>query len=304
MGVYSGRFGVAHKNKPPGGTFEPISAVRNWTVSETSEPTRIVASHTKGGSQKVPGIKDWNGSAAAWGGNPVLLPGDLFTFKGYTAPDNGVFGGTGTILQGDAYVMQFILNLNWEGNESVNQSFDFNGSGALEFPAAEFLEDDTSPNIGSICELKIEQSTDGTTFTPIENIATATLTITNDVTEYVNSSTNCYNGRIPGPIDWTLSLNLHDNVRPIPIQENRIFKIWINKTDFWLLEWGHVDSYSDLSVNIETGEIISQTLNAQMSGFDESGGVGQIVLPDKTVWWPQAAATVVSTVQGVNNIPA
>lgn len=287
MGVFSGRLGVVNG----------ISTVRNWNISEVMTPAVYVASNTKGGSGRENGVWDWTGAMALYGAVPSLLPGDQFTFKGQTSPDDLTPGNAGELLTGSAFITQLVINWNWQGGEMISIDSSFGGHLALTKQNAVQSPDVTAPAAYPIVGTKVQHSTDGASWYDIPNLTSAALTLTSAVPTYVNSSTYdagttaMWTGRTKGPIDWTLALNQEDNkpggTNGYPkIGTNHQIRLYVNSTDFWLLKWGRIGDYSNLVVDRETGNIISRTLNIGMNGF-VSGVTGNITLPGAgSAWWP------------------
>ena len=239
-------------------------------------------------------------------GLPPIKPFELFAFKGYTAPDDEVYGSDGVTVEGNVFAQNIVVNMNWEGNEDVNCSVDFLFDQGFTIGTG-FYEDKGPPLAASICPCKIEFGDQGSEV-EIENITTATLTFTIDMLEYINSSTNCNTGRKAGPIDWTLDITVQKNTRQIPIQSDERLKVWINATQYFVLEFGHLASYTTLDQNIETGEIITQTMNWMMQAHKQSdlATIGAIYWPDDPatpIWPPADVTTTAMTLEGKNDPP-
>lgn len=280
-GPLSGKFAV----------IDGVTDVMNWSVSETSEPVEAVTSATKGGRRRSSGIKDATGSFTGKSGLPPVKPFQLFAFKGYSAPDDEIYGSDGITVEGNIYAGSITVNMNFSASEDVNYGIDFSFDQGFQILTG-FYEDTGPPLEASICPCKIEYGDLGAE-TEIEHISSATLTFTIDLLEYINSSTDCKTGRKPGPLDWTLDIVLDDNTRPVPIQADERLKVWINTTQFFVLEFGHLASYTDFNHNIETGEIIQQTMNWMMQSYKQSDltTLGAIYWPDDAVnpIWPPVA---------------
>lgn len=270
------------------GVVEGVKGCREWQISEEATAEVIRNSATKGAAKRVNGVKRSTGSFTGEGGIPLKMPGEALAFKGYTAPDDGVFGSDGNTASVNTLITSVSINLNWAGNESVNHNVEFTGTGELTF-ADEFLEDVGPIPLGSICAVKIDYGLSGSEVV-LENIATATLTFRKEVITYINSSTNCIESSKPGPLDWDLSITLQDNRRAIALQSDERFRVWINDTQFYLLEFGHVEAYNTLSTNPSTGDIITQEMMVVMQSIRQSDSqIGQIAMPDGSIYWPPAA---------------
>lgn len=281
MGYHSGMWGVINGQ----------STVRNWSLNTTSSPFAYKASNTAGGTARVDGTKDWNGSFNQLGAIPLLMPGDSFAFAGYTAPDDDVLGSNGTCYSGTAIVDQVVCSWNWGASEALNIAVNFSANGVIS-SASSIYSDATAPQEYTICGTKIEYGDSGSE-TELENVAAATLTFSAANQGSVNSSSSCYMQRRPGPIDWTAAITLEDNTQPITLGTSERFLFYIDDTYYWELQWGLIRDYSNLTVNRETGAIIRQTMNVDMDGI-KSGVQGTITLPGTSSgageeWWPFTA---------------
>ena len=123
------------------------------------------------------------------------------------------------------------------------------------------------------------------------------MNITSEVQTYVNSSTivglKCWTGRKAGPIDYTVSLGQECNERGAALDAapaiglNLALKMYTSGVNYWDLEWAKVIGYSGLTVDIESGAIISRTIDLAMNGFNPSAG--KITQPGAgSDWWPAA----------------
>lgn len=277
-GPLSGKYGV----------IDGITDITQWQVSEESTPVESVTSATRGGRRRSSGIKSSSGSFAGKSGLPPLKPFEVLAFAGYTAPDDEIYGSDGVIVTGNIYAGTITINWNWAGSEDVNYNIDFSFDQDMVIGTG-IYKDLGPPLEASICPCKIEYGDAGSEV-EIEHITSATLTFTIDLLEYINSSTNCATGRKPGPLDWSLSIEIQDNVRPIPIQSDVRLKCWINATQYFVLEFGHLASYTTLNVSPSTGEIISQSMDFMMQAYKQSDltTLGAIYWPDDAVnpIWP------------------
>lgn len=290
MGVHSGKFAVV------GG----ISTMRGWSVNEVTSPRPYVASNTLGGTGRRRGNKDWTGTVGMYGGKPVYMPGDTFTFEGYTAPANDIDGGTGAVYTGTAIVDQLVINWNWATADPISHSMNFGAaSGALSCSSTTALVDSTFPDCPDIIDLVPLCSVlgGGSGYEIISCVTDIALTINAANKPFVNSCTGGNTHRKMGPIDWSMAINVQDDNKvslPFDIGDMVAFQLPVpidgDPSAHWLLEWGQILGFSNLSVNRETGDIIGMTINVGMAGFDhENEEVGQIVLPgEENPWWPAA----------------
>lgn len=275
MGLHSGKFGVVNGQ----------STVRNWSISDTMNNPKFVASNTQGGTGRRRGIRSWSGSYNQYGVYPVALPGQIVSFGGYTAPDNDV-SGNGKRYSGNIIIDSIAATWNWGSGDILSLVTNFSGHLALSSSTGSY-SDATDPTTPEVCGTKLEYSTDGSTWDELTNLTQAVLTITSANQAYVNSSTNCETGRKPGPLDFTLALTRQECDTEADFAKGDDLQIRIYDTDstFWLLKWAKVKEFTGLTVDTETGAIIQHTVNLEMNGFVD-GDVGQIVLPDDSVLWP------------------
>jgi hypothetical protein len=275
MGVHSGRFGVV----------DGISTVRNWSINDVSAPQKFVASNTLNGAGRRKGIRSWSGSFGVYGHTPPVMPGEFFAFAGYTSPDDDV-SGDGTVYTGDAVVDSIALTVNWQNGEIISNVVNFSGHLVLTNSTDEYL-DVTAPTVPEVCGAKIQHdaATPGT-FADWENIAQATLNISAANGSYVNSSTNCWTGRKAGPVDATLSVVEQETSRSdLDIYDDVQIKLYVTASLFWHFKWMHLKEFSNISVDRESGAILSRTANFEKNGF-VGGATGFIKKPDTTTWWP------------------
>lgn len=287
MGIHSGKFCV----------IDGVSTTREWSISDDQALQEFVASNTLFGTGNVPGVNEWSGSYNVYGHSPPALPGDLFSFLGYTAPDNDSTG-PGLRYSGFAMAESLQVNWNWQGGEIINAQVSFKGHLALTASAAgSEIQDLEVPVIPPVACSKITYSTDGVTFTEWTNLVSAQLTLTNKVQEYVNSSTaiDCvlWKGQKSGPVTWSASVTEQDNSRSkLPKGAVRVFRFYVTATEYFELKWGRVQNFTGITFNRETGAIIQQTVNLMMHGIDptettyDPDAIGHVLMPDGEQWWP------------------
>lgn len=285
MGVHSGKFGV----------IDGVSTMRNWQIADVMTAKRFYASNTQGGAGRRKGIREWTGSFAQYGAEPLYLPGETFDFAGYTAPDNDTLAGVGTVYEGTVMVDNIAITWDWRNGELLSMVTNFSGDGVLTITDADTaLSDATFPDPPEVAGTKVQMGTNPT-YNDVPNLATAVLTLTAENQSYVNSS--CYDAgsghvwtkRKMGNVDWTLALTIDETVRTgtgIPlINGSEEWKLFINATEFWHLKWGRVENWTGINVDIESAAIIGGTVNIGMDGHDGSSA-GSIILPDLSTMWP------------------
>lgn len=288
--VRSGRLGVV----------DGQSTVQNWVVNRITDPKAFKASNTGGGTARRKGNRDWNGSFTQLLSTPTLMPGEKFTFTGYTNDEDA--SGSSSV-SGSAIVDSVAINWDWAAGGIITATINFSGDGKLT-PGTASGTDVTAPTAPtSICtkiEFNINRATPS--WTEWEHLATAALTINAANQAYVNSSScedvggkkYAWNKRRPGPIDWTLAVTEQDS-DGLPaardIQEDVELRIWVDPaTNYWELAEGHIVDATGLTVDRDTGAIIQRTVNVAMNAYsDVATQLGRIVKPGGSLWWGTAA---------------
>lgn len=281
MGAHSGKYGVVNGQE----------AVFNWSINDDATPAVVVDSSTDGATNRVSGINAWDGSFGQNLGQPSVLPGDTFTFTGFTAPDDGTPSGTGQVYSGSALCSQVAINWDWAGGANITSELTFLGHLALTLSTANHA-DAADSNPLSVCGTKIEYSSNGTVWTELPNISNATLTLSVATSDYVNSSTGCNTGRDSGPKDWTAAIVLDDTKRDasdIPAKGTQLWwRFYVDATTFWLCKWGTVRNFTGITVDRVSGAIVQQTMNVDMSVSDGTA-TGYVTAPDGTTDWQGTA---------------
>lgn len=291
MGIHSGKFGVVNGK----------STVRDWSITDSMSPVRYSASNTKFGMGSRRGVESWSGSFNHYGHTPLAMPGDSFSFLGYTAPDDDV-SGAGMRYSGTAFVESAVINWDWATNAIINGAIAFQGHMALTAEVGAQVKDQTVPTVPVPVGTKIEYSSDdGGTWTEWDNLLNASLTFSNALQSYVNSSTaiagRLWTGRLAGGIDWALSVTEQDARRDrFTKGDSLVFRLYVTDALYYELTWGQINDFTGLNVNRESGAIMQQTVGITMDGFDPAeaayaDATGSIFLPGGTKWWPATYGT-------------
>jgi hypothetical protein len=319
MVAVTGAFGrVASRTSGTISTAGNLHTVKNWSLTVETSPPTYRASNTKLGTGRVAGRFDWSGTfeQITLAPDTMLWPGNEISIQLYTAPDSGIPESAGRVYTGTAIISEIALTWNWRDEEIPMTVISFQAASVLVEDVGTPPTDNTIiPDPVSICGLKIKyyDKADPAVLQEWYNVARAELRFTAENTEVNNSSNyvpaGCYVDRTRGPIDFNLSI-LEDNdamlnlgssvaasVNHISIQDNPEIRLYTNSalSTYWKLQWAHIMSVNDLTVDIETGKIIEQTVNLGMQGFrytdegDDEQITGQIVHPDTTVLWPNTS---------------
>lgn len=274
-----------------------FSTVEQWTINDTKTSDSYSASNTYNGVVRGGGIRMWDGSFQGRGVVPPVMPGEGFLFEGYTEPTSGTEGDTGITYTGTAIVNSITMTWDWTANTVFQWVVNFNGLPPLSIATGVPELDVTIPSIGTPCTTHWEYESDTPeTYLEIPALTTATLTITSALAAQANSDTaalggECYMSYKKGPIDWTLALNQEDYERGVDgypdLGDYLKLRGYVNNTDFYQMNFGRQESYTNLVVDRNGGTTIARTLNIAMSATDGTT-VGQIVLPGgdpASPWW-------------------
>jgi hypothetical protein len=273
MGVFTGELGAVNG----------VPAVRNWQISETTSPKTVVSSATRSGTQRTPGIHAWSGSYSIYGVKSSVMPGETVAFVGYRAPTTGVRNTAGIRSTGNIIIDSLVMTWNWGTNEGLSSVVNFSGDGALSHASGAAVLDATTDNVPTPCNTFINLNA-----TPLPDVVTATLTLTNANKAIVSSSTACGTARKKGPaIDFTLAISQYNEagIAPIALKADGIITLPANGTEVWDLKWCHLESITGITVSPETADPIQQTMNFSMNGF-LAGALGWIKRPGAVAYWP------------------
>lgn len=275
MGAHSGKFA----------TVGSMSTTKGWSVSETSSPAKFVTSNLSGGSGRTKGIFDWTGSVNGLGGDVPHMPGESFTFTGFLAPDNDV-SGNGSSISGTALVESIVIDWDFAAAEPLAWTLNFGGHLAATWSTAT-VTDTTDVNAVTPCGLLVKNGTDTLT-----DVTTVSMTISNELQTFVNSSTyaagTCWTGRKAGNIDWTVAITQQASNRGVAnapdMGTNNILSLYTTATEYWYLKWGHVENYSGIAADTDSGAIVERTINYSMNGWNAAQG--SIQRPGAgSAWW-------------------
>lgn len=278
-----------------GDVLTRYSRVKNWTFDALSDSEKRVYSGTRLGTQRIPGFIDYKGSFTGFGAKPPKFVGDIFTFIGYTAPTSGVPCTPGCAFTSLALIDSLSITWNWtRENRGVSWTIGFSSN-----EPSETITDFDDPCDDSVfcdpnpCDLTFVMK-DACTDAVVEfcNIVSITLNFTATNIEYSNNSTGCIVKREVGNLDWTMEI-VDQNPCIIPIiNHDYWFEILSTVTPLekWILKWGQYLGPTNLSVNMETGEIISKTNNFGMQAVNccvpGTPVRGSITAPGGTIVWP------------------
>jgi hypothetical protein len=274
MGVFTGHLGA----------INGISNVRNWTIEETSDPKVAVSSATRRGTSRKSGVKSWTGTFSQYGGNPSYMPGDILPFVGYRNSSTDIRNTAGIRSTGDIIIDSVAITWNWNTNEIISMVSNFSGDGALAHASGAGVIDATIADNKTPCGTNVLLDE-----VVLPDVLTATLTLSMANQSFVSSSTACWTKRKRGAaLDFTLAIIQYNEsgLGPVLLGADALIKLYTDDTSFWSLKWCQLQGITGVSVDIETGAIIQQTLNFNFNGIS-AGVLGHIRKPGSlTDYWP------------------
>jgi hypothetical protein len=284
------------------GTVGRRTTIRDWMINSFSDTRRYAASNTRGAVDRMRGNYDWNGRFRHFGDWVAMsqsypgggYPGEYIQFQGYQGAPDETYGGEGPWVQGDAIVDSIEVVWDWLTNDPVSVTTNISGNGAIQDMTDAAHTDISPPDTYSseFCVLSIRDFTGGGSLTTV-CARRATLTMSCDNKAYVNSCSGGIVKRAPGILDWNMAIVMEQpDSANLSFGQGNVVGISINvngsSEGFFELNYGIVRGFSDFVVNIETGDIISYTVNIEMCATDDSGTVGHIHVPNTTGdWWPE-----------------
>jgi len=296
MGYHSGKFGVINN----------VPAMISWSIEDDSDTKEAVNSQTYSMPMQLPGVNHWSGSIEQNGANPVagLMPGAIFAFQGYTAPDNDTASGTGSIYSGNIMVERMTLALNWETGDVEKISYEFQGALGLTFATGQAaLTDVTTPNYYGTKQLPTPQvavaNAAGSwipgSFVAWPNVSQLSISISNEVQSVVNSSTGGNTDKKAGPWKMEVTATEQEILRALFEKDNILHLKVFTKPDssqFWDIKWLHVKNFTGIQISRESGAIITRNVSLPFQAYDNEATpiLGAITLPGAgSDWWPSVA---------------
>lgn len=281
MSVHSGKFAAVNGK----------SSLGSWSVNDSQTSAVIKASNTNNGTARRVGVRAWTGTYKQYIDVPEVMPGESFTFLGFTCPEDDI-STDGGIVSGTAIVDSIVVTWNWETGEPINIVTNFSGDLAITYDtdtAPVDATDLTAPSLCGILPKYVKYSGTAATDTTLANITQASLTISAGNASYVNSSTACNTGRKAGPIDLQLSLTEQNTEQheDLQIGTEWQFKLYTTDTRFWWIKTGLIEGYSNFTVDRESNAMISRNLDISWNAVPLDGhSTGAIILPGATQWFP------------------
>lgn len=287
MTVYSGDLGM----------IDGQVNVRNWSIDEGFASNVMVHSGTRHGTDRENGPYDWTGSFDVYGAIPVWKPGDIVALDAYKAPDATGDEDNGEHYEGNIYIESIAININFQTNEVINHQVTFGGVGALNISAGVPIVDPATPANKTPCAGRlvtyVAPGAVPADETIVPHVTTVTLTLTRPAVTSVNSGSSagvnkCLTVRVPGAaLDWTMTVATEEGNANALLQPgtNHLMRLYIDNTLCFDFKWAHLATITGLTVDVESGAIISQTYNFEMKAT-LSGVLGEVKTPGPVTLWP------------------
>lgn len=303
-GPRSGKFGIVQVGSP----LAAATPMFNWTLIDDMAPEVYYASNTRGGAQRQAGVEDFQGSFNLYSGFPIvgalpILPGTKLSVELFTAPDTGIYGNPGTIYFGNIIVDSVSIAWQWQPTASLVTTVNFSAISCLQTKTG-VIDDLSLLTPAKMCGLPLEYSIDdGQAWLPWDNVVNLSLNLTVGNQPIVNSSTACCTNRNAGNVDWGIVATEQECSEQFPKgTEDLRVKLYDTATTFWDIKWGFVRGYTNLTVNRQTGQIITRDLNIDMNAISGQE-IGVITMPNTLIYWPPVPTTVTVGFGGVNEPP-
>lgn len=292
------------------GFMNGVPFMRYWSLNWSQALETRYHSASYSGPERTPGIEDWNGVVEGYGGKPGIFPGESIALKLFSGPSDGVHGNTGKVYAATAIADSLTINWQWQPSQMLGYALNFSANGCMGSEENDYYDttDTCHANmcnmwveIASVCDIEVDTGTGtGTTslpvYTEVQNLESASLSITADNGVIVNSSTNCCTQREHGNVDWTITLTDQEQYPLFNFNEYYAFKMYIAPGVYWDVQYGELQDITDIRIDRETNDIVSKTNVFAGSGRiccgDDAGDgatIGQIVDPDSATKWPVTA---------------
>lgn len=273
-------------------------AVQQWTINHIATNGKYVASNTAKGNVRLPGTRDWTGTFRSLSPLNGVWPGERFSFRG-DAGRNLAHGSQHWQYFGDAIVASMSVQWNWNTGAPLIFTYNFSGDGPLDQESAAPITD-SSDEVGHSAFENFwyvgDDQTSGSVSTEKLCAESATLTISSALVEYVDSCSGSYKRRLAGPIDWNAQVVANGNDQLAFWKNNdflsdpvAITAVVVDPDVFFQLKWGRVAGFTNLDVNAETGAVVKQTSNIEMTARNTDGELGSIIVPQGAgvgLWFP------------------
>ena len=252
-----------------------VPHVGQWQFNRSANTSKYADSSTGKGTAVTKGNINITGSIAGIGGNPILVPGTEHAFVGISDVAPSALSYSGTIL-----ITSLQVTVDRESAAIIEWTAGFGAQGDLTAGAtAPVDETDFAVHDGASDSAGV--AIVGSPDYSIPGFKKWVLNLTCPEKVY---TLNKFIHRKPGNLEGTISIDVwNKTVRDVKYDPNTIgaVKLYIDATQFWLLNWVRFKETTNLVVDKRTQAIQGYTINGDWTAQDGVGSaLGAIVRPD------------------------
>lgn len=266
-----------------------VPSFRSASASKIINLQELVHAGTKGGRQRISGIKDWNGSYSEYGFVPSFFPGDEVTYYG------SIDGASG--YTGDALITQVVITIpvGTKGAPTIEGTF----RGIAELS----LADTTAialPTVANTPDVNSEgicvqlQAITGGAFVNQDGTNEITITLSIEDQEFHHCGSSGIMDAIEGLWDAQISYKRYvDDLTDLPTvgtAYNVRVPIDSAGASYYGFSYMRVGDITDITLNRESGDFLNVTIPLMMSMIEEISGTATlgtgVTKPSGSVWRP------------------
>lgn len=239
--------------------------IQKWSISSSADIQELFASNTLGGPIQLDGNEDWSGSFDAYGFQPVLVPGEFFTFRGSVDGTEGVKSEAS-----GAIVDTVVISGDIEGGKPISYVVNFSGSGTLTKDSVSASDVTTPEPMSAIaCTASLQDVVEAAAASNMSDVRTFTITLSAANTAYNSSTTGGQTLRLAGNFSAQVSLSLYESDFDNVVDPNASYILRITEANgtFWQFETIKFSEASGFEVDREGAALIGYTAGGAFSGF-------------------------------------
>ena len=270
MGVISTR----HSRLSGDGTI--AAAFRSANASFEPNLKELVHSSTRGGRQRLTGVKDWNGTWEEYGYYPAWYPGDEVTYIGSidgTADDRD--------LQGDAIVTQTVITIPVGTQDPPTVSGTFRGVAAVtkndNTGVALPSNPDSIEPAQSLC-VQLSSNLASPSYSAEDGTTEIVITLSIEVQEFNHCGTSGYMDAIESLWDANVTYKRYvDDLSDIPVEGTPyLVRVPIPGGMNYSFAYMRVGTISDIMFDREGGGLLLPTIPLEMSIIEDLSGTATV----------------------------
>jgi len=279
MGVTSGKTGAVSV------AGSAVSSVAEWTLEESVVQTAIAGSNTAAGTINAAGVSDWKGSFRSYGRVNPLDPGATGAFLGYTG---------GARASGNILVTSIDITADLENLTPLACVTEFEGNGALTYPATTAVTDGTSPLIYVPSGGKVTWEPIGQSAFTLAVCRSWNLKVTCESKPYTTEASG-WRSKLSGKFAATASASIYEadltkleaTATYLRAGTNGLLKLYVDGSNFFGITYANVTSIKPITP-IEGADPVGIDVSWAWTAFaDVSGTVtrGSIAKPVSGSIW-------------------